>query len=62
MGRVVIAKKAVLWRLDNILHSSPEIGSYTEYSKLRREIIKLRMDISDDGPNLEPLIKECKKT
>lgn len=61
MGRVVIAKKAVLWRLDDILHRFPEIGGYMEYAKLRREIAKLRLDISDDGPNLEPLIKECDK-
>lgn len=61
MGRVVIAKKAVMLRLDDILHRFPEIGGYMEYAKLRREIMELRSDISDDGPNLKPLIKECEK-
>lgn len=61
MGRVVIAKKAVIWRLDDILHRFPEIGSYMEYTKLRREIVNLRADILKDGPQMKPFIQECEK-
>ncbi len=62
MGRVVIAKKAVVWRLDDILHRFPEIGSYMEYSKLRKEVAKLRADICEDGPTMKPFVGECEKS
>ena len=61
MGRVVIARKAVLARLDDILNRYPTLDSYTGYIKLMRELRKFRDEVASDDPCLEPWIRECVK-
>ena len=61
MGRIVIARKAVLARLDDILNRYPSMDSYTGYIKLMRELQKFRDDLANDDPCLEPWFVECEK-